>query len=407
MTTQIATESRNAGGWERPKPFPRDVLEFAGIPVVSAGSGGQPYGVWSDRHGGCFLLPEVCRGNSAAPSAPVIRGFTRAFPQLGRLDRLVWRTGAHDRLFLEGDAVADLSKAMNNSDNGRSLLGLHIAVPGAYRKLTAVVVSPDFRPLAFGKLAAHEGGKSRILAESETLRQLEQISGIQGRVPRLIGLEQWGNQFLLVVTAGPERRAGRRFSKAHREFLTRIYTGTLKMRSFHESGAARRWRESIEWLTGEYSEPDLILLRTAVACLEDSLCADDLPVTLAHGDFTSGNTRRGPDGLFVFDWEAAIHEALPGHDAFHFGALPNALRGRELRRPPAAVSWIRDLLPGGARILDDLWLGFLVELGLQYARARVSRPEDGDDRVLTAVISAIAGEIGGQPPNNTSFMELA
>jgi hypothetical protein len=48
--------------------------------------------------------------------------------------------------------------------------------------------------------------------------------------------------------------------------------------------------------------------------------------------------------------------------------------------------------------MDDLWTAYLVETGLQCALARAERPEEGDDRVLRAIASALAAESGRRPP---------
>jgi hypothetical protein len=367
----------------------REVFDFAGVSVVDSASSGYPYGGWLDRNGGWFVLP-ASQGRLAGE--PVQR-FSRVFPDLRRLDRLSWRLGAHRTLYLDAAAVDDLSSAMGVAADG-TLPGFHVAVPGAYRKITVASLLPCGSARVYGKLAAHSGAEARILREHENLGRLATIGSLEGRVPRSEGLASFRGRSLLLLSAGPERAGERRFGRAVSEFLSLLHSGSRSESTIRDSGSVRRWRESVEGLTGRNGGGYPELLGAASDRLIDRLEGSVLPVSLAHGDFTAANTRAGDAGLFVFDWEAGFQAALPGHDAFHFVALPRALRGRALTRPSSVSRWIQQWCPNAARHVDELWLSYLLETGLHYASARESFPEEGDDRVFLAIVTAIARELG-------------
>jgi len=163
--------------------FPRDVMEYAGVRAADAPTEGRSFAIWYERQGGCYLLPDCSESGERRSAADTLRAFAKAFPQLGRPHRITWRFGPHDRLQLDAGSLHDLAVTMGASGQGGSALAFHVAVPGAYRKITVVRTETDRRPGEFGKMAAHRGGESRLQAEADTLGRLGRMLGIQGQVP--------------------------------------------------------------------------------------------------------------------------------------------------------------------------------------------------------------------------------
>ena len=107
-----------------------------------------------------------------------------------------------------------------------------------------------------------------------------------------------------------------------------------------------------------------------------------IPLVMAHGDFVPWNTARGRDGLFVYDWENAATGMTPLYDAFHFEAMRAALAGRTYRPDESRFGlWLAELWPQGAGRLQSLYLAYLLDMGLYYARAGVAAPDVGERRV--------------------------
>ena len=381
-----------------PLTFPRDVLAYAGLRAASEQKTGLSYSIWREAQGGCYLLPDRGESGARRGGGATLHGFTTAFPQLAHPLRFPWRLAAHDRLWLDANSVHDLVRAMGGTASGASPPAFHVAVPGAYRKITVVRTDSDHRPIMFGKMAAHPGAESRLRAEAGVLSRLGRTPAIRSRVPGCAGLADWGGGRVLLLSAGPPNPGGRRFGALHREFLELLHRETSRDTLFGESRTAVRWRAWLDDQTGRECGSSAAQLRAAMLELLERLGPVQMPLCLAHGDFTPSNTRRGPDGLFVFDWETAFDAATPGFDAFHFHALPRMLRGRELQRPPSIAAWVSSLWPSAERHMGDLWTAYLVETGVQYALARAERPEEGDDRVLRAIASALAAESGRRPP---------
>jgi hypothetical protein len=365
-----------------------DVFESAGIPVTDGLSSGYRYRQWLHRSGGGYVLP----GGGDSRNAGALKTFGRAFPALRSPLWQPRRLKEHCKLFLERASVNEVALTLNDSPD-RLLPGFHVAVPGAYRKLTVADTGRDGSVRVFGKLAAHPRSEARILHEGTVLRLLSEMPAIRGRVPRLEGLAEFHGRPLLLVSPGPVQPGASRFGRSVTDFLSRLHAGSRSVGTIQESGTVRRWRRSIDSLAAGRGGVRFELLSAAIDRLEKRLGGLELPLSLAHGDFTPANTRTGQDGLFVFDWETAFEPALPGHDAFHFVSLPNALRRRKLRCPASVASWIAESCPEASRHIDELWLSYLLETGLQYAQARELAPEEGDDKVLNAVLVAMAREL--------------
>ena len=383
--------------------FPADVLAFAGMPTVMSERRGHPYRIWKDRHGGCFVFPEP-RGRS---DSGIVDSFAPAFPEFARATRYTRRIGEPERLFLRREEVESLAGTISEAAGNvavAGLPGLRVAVPGAYRKITVAVQESGKRPTAFGKLAAHDGGEIRIRKEAEILTLLGEFQMLQDRVPRMHGLVDWNERDLLVVSPGPPGPGARDFNSAVRDFLERLHEATSVMQRFGDSVVLDRWSESLHALGDAGAKSELELIGEAVRRIEAALGSQDVPVGLSHGDFTRWNTRTGPDGLFVFDWETALIRAMPGNDAFHFNWSTGRPWSRRLRQSRAAVDWIADIWPASQRLADWLWLSYLVELGLQYGLARRAKPDEGDDRVLRSVVKEIAKQLGVDVPATNGYL---
>jgi hypothetical protein len=278
-------------------------------------------------------------------------------------------------------------------------IGFRLAVPGAYRKFTAVALSPEGHPEYFAKLPAHDGGVDRILSEAEALHELEGLKSLQGSIPRFGGLSTWHDRPMLMLGSGPGNCGRRRIGRVELEFLTRLHRETADEYRFNGSPAAVRWRNAVGALAASRRGRELAsTFAPAIERISEGFGSVPIPMSLAHGDFTRWNTRRVRQRLFVFDWETTIAGSLPGHDAFHYNVIQRAVRGQQVSRPRIPADWLETIWPGSLSFWDTLWMGYLVEVGLHYALARVERPADGEDSVLNSILDGIDESLAGESP---------
>ena len=107
-----------------------------------------------------------------------------------------------------------------------------------------------------------------------------------------------------------------------------------------------------------------------------------IKLTKPSGDFAPWNTCQRRKALFVFDWEAAVADAPPLYDAFHFQAIQAALSDTNYRPDHRFLHSLLGLIwAAGEQHLGVLYLTYLVDISLYYAEARVRAPEVGEESV--------------------------
>jgi hypothetical protein len=131
------------------------------------------------------------------------------------------------------------------------------------------------------------------------------------------------------------------------------------------------------------TEPLFTTLHRAFERVREELGPVRLPLSLCHRDFAPWNTRVGPGGLFVFDWDGAQDGTIPLYDLFHFQAIQAALFARQDILPdlPLLRRALKKLWSQGDQHLSILYLTYLLDMTLFYGQARVSAPNAGEDRV--------------------------
>lgn len=387
-----------------PMPIrPDDMFRGAGercdepSPLAFIGLKGPPgdvcsYDLWHDRFGGSYATPRYSGcGNRKAPD------FAGAFPALGRFSRL-FRLRERETIELSSARIDRLVGAVSSNLPGTVAPAFRIGVPGAHRSIVAAVPGPGASPAAFVKLPAHAGGVGAIERETAAMRKLDELEQLNGHVPRTVYSGKLRDLPLLVLSAGSGRLGPRRFGRAHRHFLELLARATARQTSFEDCSIATRWLDRLSAIeTDARWRGRSVALRDGMNHLRERLSGRRITVSMAHGDFTRWNTREGPDGLFVFDWEKSVTEALPGLDAFSFDSVPRMLHARPLRIPASErASLDRNAFQTGVPA-NLAWLGFLIETGLHYVEARVSCPAEGEDRIADAILEEVATWLAKSP----------
>lgn len=350
-------------------------LPFSSILRPNATGTGKPYVVLPSRHRSGWLLP----------AEPVLRGAgLRSFGHRGVKGflggaLLTTRLLRGERHWLDvAPLERQLALALGEPDVH---LAFCIGTSGAYRKLTVQVMTHRDEVPAYAKISAHPLAQASLEREHQNLLRLSTVDGLRDRVPRVLGWFRWNGTQVLVVTAGSGRVGPRRLTERHAEFLRRLHEAFAEERAFEASAMWARMVATVRRLAPRMSPEWSLRCQRALAQLRAGLGPVVLPLSLAHRDFAPWNTRVGPRGLFVFDWETAADGVIPLYDVFHFQAIQAAQAGRPFHpfrgrhHEIVAALW-----PKWKAYLAHLYLAYLMDMGLFYTEARLLAPELEEER---------------------------
>ena len=252
-----------------------------------------------------------------------------------------------------------------------------------YRRVTALIMAPDGRTLAYAKLAHHDAEQHALIQEGNALAQLAAAPVLEGHVPSVLGSTTLETCRILLISPGPTGRGPNRLQRVHGEFLRNLQDIADSFGPFENSAAWHRMTTLAESLEGAIGESWSQRYKRAFDRLHAGLGPVALPLAFGHRDFCHWNTRMGKRGLFVFDWEAAVPAVTPLHDAFHFGAIPAVGAGRRYVPDRAIIRHIlKRLWPAGLPYLALLYLAYLIDMSLFRAEDFVRAPSIVDTRIL-------------------------
>lgn len=361
-----------------------ELAALAPLPVSRRpGPGGREYRAYPSLARVRWLVPA---GSRAARGASVNELFRPASLR-GRLYKGALSAGIvpGERVYLEGEPLSRLEGEMARLLGGRDLLvAFYVGTPGAYRKVTAQAISPEGETLAFAKIASKAPARADVRAEQRNLRRLEEVLVLHGAVPRALSLFEWRRSAVLLMTPGPPAPGPSAPSHVHTEFLAKLFAAFATPAVFGESPLSLRTSGKLDRLRPGLPGPLAALMDRAFASLSEDLGPVTLPVSVAHRDFAPWNTRLGPRGLFVFDWDRAEWGVPPLYDLFHFAAIQAVLLRRKEDLPDRRLvhGLLDPLWPEGHRHLARLHLAYLLDAALFYAEARVVAPDAGKGDVL-------------------------
>jgi hypothetical protein len=302
-----------------------------------------------------------------------------------------------EKVWLEEGGLATLEAALAGPLGEEEVrLAFYVGVPSPQQKVTAQVLSPAGATLAYAKIATSSLARAAIEAEWRTLLRLSE--SLRGRVPEVLDWFPWQGSRVLLTTSGPERVGPRRLSGAHSSFCEGLFLSCAGEHVFGESPMWARMVETLPLLNAEDLPGTLVALyERALRRLGGELGAVSLPLSLAHRDFAPWNTRLGPEGLFVFDWERAGQDVIPLYDMFHFRAIQAALFRRRGYRPDlrSLEPLLRRLWPEGQGYLPSLYLAYLLDMSLVYSEAQVAAPGVGERRVWRWFVEQIEAFLEG------------
>lgn len=238
------------------------------------------------------------------------------------------------------------------------VFALLVGTEARFRKLTVQVMRPEGEILGYIKLPLTDAAAERVRHEADTLIRLWEFPALRPHIPRVLYSGEWGQGTILFQTGGPPRPGPVRLGPEAEEFLQilRAIRAVPKPGRVLWEEVATHWRRAEPGLTSEWRALGHVALGKAKRELEGIT----ITCGVSHGDFVPWNMRLGDDGLFVFDWEAALWEAPAQWDVFHFKTQVAALlrKNHDLylspdRRSGDRASFLLYLLSSACRLLGE------------------------------------------------------
>ena len=366
----------------RPHAQGTDVSALLGVRPEDGKRSGRAYTAYPNLANVRWLVP----ANRPALRRAGIGGLYQPNSLRGRALRAAIGAGvvSGEKVWLEEDALERLEAMLAPAVGVEGLcMAFYMGVPAPHRKVTAQVLDPDGKALAYAKIATSPLARTAVESERHALLRLSEGADLRGAVPEVLDSFEWHGGAILLVTIGPPRPGPRRLSSVHLRFCTRCFRSFMARGTFEESLMWARISEM--WLRLQRGSPETLPanLGPALERLHDELGPVSMPLSLAHGDFAPWNTRLGPRSLFVFDWERASEGMSPLYDVFNFQALQAALQGRRggIRDRRFLLTLLDALWPEGRDHLPGLYLAYLAHVTLLYSEAQSLAPGVGERKV--------------------------
>jgi hypothetical protein len=373
-----------------------DASALLGVRLQTRKTAGRIYAAYPNLANVRWLLP----ANQPDLRRAGIEGLYQPSTLRGRAVRQIIGAGAvqGEKVWLEEDNLQRLETMVASVMGVEAVrLAFYLGVPAPHRKVTAQVLTPQAKTLAYAKIATSGLAQAALKTERRALLRLSQsaAAALQGTVPEVLGSLEWHGGTILLITMGPPRPGPTGLSSAHLRFCTQLFESFREQRTFVESPM---WRCICEiWLHLKHSSPQTLPanLGPALQRLHEQLGPVNMPLSLAHGDFAPWNTRLGERSLFVLDWERACEGMSPLYDAFNFQALQSALLGRRkgIRDRRFVVSLLEAIWPEGHKHLPMLYLAYLTHVSLLYSEAQSQVPGVGEKKVWRWFAQQIDGAL--------------
>jgi hypothetical protein len=359
-----------------------DASALLGVRLETGKTAGRLYTAYPNLANVRWLLP----AKKPALRRTGIGGLYQPNSLRGRVLRTIIGAGSvlGEKVGLEEDALAHLETMLASVVGVEAVrLAFYLGVPAPHRKVTAQVLTPDGKTLAYAKIATSPLAQEAVNNERRALLRLSESASLQGTVPEVLGSLDWHGGTILLITMGPPRPGPRGLSSVHLRFCTQLSRSFEVQGTFVESPMWTRMSEI--WLRLRHSSPETLpaTLGPALERLHGELGPVSMPLSLAHGDFAPWNTRLGPRSLFVLDWERASEGMSPLYDAFNFQALQAALQGRRrgIRDRRFFLTMLDALWPEERKYLPILYLAYLTHVTLLYSEAQSLAPGVGEKKV--------------------------
>jgi hypothetical protein len=143
---------------------------------------GRMYAAYPNLANVRWLLP----ANQPALRRAGIEGLYQPSSLRGRAVRTIIGAGAvqGEKVWLEEDDLQRLETMLASVMGVQALrLAFYLGVPAPHRKVTAQVLTPDGKTLAYAKIATSQLAQAALKTERRALSRLSERAGLQGTVP--------------------------------------------------------------------------------------------------------------------------------------------------------------------------------------------------------------------------------
>jgi hypothetical protein len=192
-----------------------------------------------------------------------------------------------------------------------------LGTPGVYRKPVIQVLTREGQVLGYAKIGWDRATNALVQNEANVSRYLSELAHKSFCVPSMLYEGWWNNHYLCIqstpiaqLEAAPQHLAG-----LYLEVFDELKKLHVRWLPLTESAFWKRLACRVETTPSPYNRR---LLQQGLRRAEESLLQSVLPFHFCHGDLAPWNAQRLDNRLFLFDWECADFEGLPGWDLFHF-----------------------------------------------------------------------------------------
>ncbi len=292
--------------------FLDDMAELGVMPVKY---GGRSYAVIAARSNPRWWLLPLDNHEAAASGLELMQPITHAAKVAKFVASRIARFGP---LSLLGKGRIRLS---GFPDLGGSFgeQAAHVAyftgTDGPHRKTSLQVMDSNGRILGYAKFSREAHVRPYISNEAQVLKQIASLHLKTVNVPQVLILREDEGLTLLVTDSlkSPEHAVRLVPGVEHLAFLKEICAQSQRIGGLKTLDQVARKSAELAPLAGKEWVARLAKVDAILRPI-----VDDIPVCLAHGDFTPWNSFLQGGRLYVFDWEYACQTWPVGFDLAHF-----------------------------------------------------------------------------------------
>lgn len=248
-----------------------------------------------------FLTPRAC-----------LSLFARTLSARG-----IWRT---ERALYRESATVLALKAALGCPQARSIVS--VGTPGPYNKATVIFTDAAGEAILLAKVGLSPASVGLLKNEAAWLARLGRSPVLAAHVPSLLFAGAVPGGFAVAESVGPGNLPSRASAGSVRAFLDNMQANCEPQAAYHESTMRQAMWRRRELLAARVSETWAARGTAVLDRLDEGLSGLEIPMVVAHRDFSAWNMRVHAGVLFVFDWEYCEAGYLPLYDWYHYRLMP-------------------------------------------------------------------------------------
>ena len=296
-------------------PFAAFLEDMSELGMKPAEQGGRRYAVIAARSNPRWWLLPLDNREAAAAGLEMLQPVTRVAKVAKAVARALARFGPHHFLGHGHFRLSGLPDLAGAFDGRAAHVAAFTGTDGPHRKSTLQIMDASGAILGYAKMSRAPHLRSYIRNEAKILTHLTELSLASADVPTVQAVKD-DDEITLLIT--DSLKSSSHTTPLHPKAEHLCFLNELRAKTERQGGGTtldaleRRMVElasvgGAEW-TGR--------IASVAAALRPVQA--EIPVCLAHGDFTPWNTFLQDGRLYVFDWEYANSAWPVGFDLAHF-----------------------------------------------------------------------------------------